>query len=278
MERVAIFGVGLIGGSFALALRRAGYGGEIVGVSSPRTIAEAVERGIVDRGADAAVAAREADFVYLSQPVLTIIRTLEYCGAQFRKDALVTDAGSTKARVVETARRTVSEAMFVGGHPLAGKERRGVLESDAALFEGRKYVVTPLLAEDAGTARFRSLIEWIGRIGAEPVILDPDAHDRLVAQTSHVPQLLSTALASLLSEVADVEKVAGPAALEFTRLGASPFDVWSDILATNQANIDDTLAAVLAKLNELRRMVGTEALRGEFERAAVGATKLRGGK
>jgi prephenate dehydrogenase len=275
MRRVAIFGVGLIGGSFALALRRAGFTGEITGVSSPQTIKAALAAGVIDRGADGDTAARECDFVYLSQPVLGIIRALEQYGAVFRNDAIVTDAGSTKAQIAETARAYVKKALFVGGHPMAGKERRGVQESDAALFEGRKYILTPLAEEHVGSSGFQTLSSWIEMMGAVPVILNADEHDRLVAYTSHVPQLLSTALASVLSEVEAADKVAGPAVLELTRLALSPFDVWYDIFSTNTANIQAALTDVTAKLESMKEQLKSEALGAEFARAAAAARKLR---
>lgn len=275
MRHVAIFGVGLIGGSFALALRRAGFTGDITGVSSPQTLEAAIAAGVIDRGADAVTAARECDFIYLAQPVSGIIAALERYGPLFRDDALVTDAGSTKAQIARAARAGVKHALFVGGHPMAGKERRGVQESDAGLFEGRKYILTPLQDRDVTTGAFHALSAWIERIGSTPVILDADEHDRLVAYTSHVPQLLSTALASVLAEVKGADQVAGPAVLELTRLALSPFEVWRDILSTNSGNVEAVLSALAAKLKTMAQMLDNGALADEFDRAAGAARLLR---
>jgi len=185
VKTVAIVGVGLIGGSFALALRKAGFQGRIIGVSSPATIDKAFSRGAIDEALPLAEAAAAADLVYLSQPISRIIETLKVLDT----DALVTDAGSTKAVICETARE-LKRGRFVGGHPMAGKESRGVEQADADLFRGRPYVLT---------SREPELENWIDRIGARLVLLEPAEHDRQVAFVSHLPQLLSTALASVLA-------------------------------------------------------------------------------
>jgi prephenate dehydrogenase len=275
MQRVAIFGVGLIGGSFALALRRAGFAGEIVGVSSPRTIEAAIAAGVIERGTDAVTAAKECDLIYLSQPVLGILQAIEQYGSLFREDAIVTDAGSTKEQIAGAARTHVTRALFIGGHPMAGKERSGVQEAEAGLFEGRKYILTPLTKDAISSAQFRSFSKWIEGIGAHPVILDPAEHDRLVAYSSHLPQLLSTALASVLGEVEGVAGVTGPAALDMTRLAASPFSVWYDIFLTNRGNIEAALTKLASKFQELQLLVDSEALENEFERAREAARRLR---
>lgn len=275
MQRVAIFGVGLIGGSFALALRKAGFQGEIIGVSSSRTIAEAVELGVIDRGAEPLEAAREADLIYLAQPVLTIIETLRSLGPEFRDDALVTDAGSTKSAIVAAARSSVRRALFLGGHPMAGKERRGVAAADPDLFVGRNYLLTPMNPPDEFTERVSEFKLWVEQIGALTAILSSDDHDRMVAYVSHAPQLLSTALAAVISQVPDAEKVAGPAVLEMTRLAASPFDVWKDIFATNRDNVVTAVTEVIQKLNQLTELVGKDILQKEFQSGAEGADLLR---
>lgn len=275
MRRVAIFGVGLIGGSFALALRRAGFSGEITGVSSPRTLEAALAAGVIDTAADARSAVRECDFFYLSQPVSGIIRALQEHGSEFREDAVVTDAGSTKERIADVALAQVKRALFIGGHPMAGKERRGVEESDGALFEGRKYILTPLRPGDTDTDAFRSLSSWITRIGSRPVVMGAAEHDRLVAYTSHVPQLVSTALASVLAEVDGKDQVAGPAVLEMTRLAVSPFAVWRDIFETNSNNIEAALSDLTAKLQGMKQRLNSSSMEREFERAAAAACQLR---
>lgn len=257
MKTVAIAGVGLIGGSFALALRKAGFQGRIIGVSSPATIEKALARGAIDQAMPLADAAKAADLVYLSQPISRILPTLD----ALETDALVTDAGSTKAAICERARRL---KRVVGGHPMAGKESRGVEEADADLFRGRPYVLT---------SREPELEHWIERIGARLVFLDPVEHDRQVAFVSHLPQLISTVLASVL---AGKENVAGPAASDLTRLALSPYDIWRDIFATNAEPIDAALGAFIARLQELRVQLRGPEMERVFAEAASSARVLRG--
>jgi len=259
VNTVAIVGVGLIGGSFALALRRAGFQGKIIGVSSPSTVQKALSRGVIDEALPLAEAAAAADLVYLSQPISRILATLEV----LETDALITDAGSTKAVICETARK-IKRGRFVGGHPMAGKESRGVEQADAGLFHGRPYVLT---------SREPQLETWIERFGARLVILDPIQHDQQVAFVSHLPQLLSTTLAAVL---AGKENVAGPAAADLTRLALSPYDIWRDIFATNAGPIDAALGAFIARLEEVRTHLRASEIESLFSRAAASARTLRG--
>ena len=259
MKTVVIVGVGLIGGSFALALRRAGFLGKIIGVSSSSTIQKALARGVIDEALPLAEAAAVADLVYLSQPISRIIETLKVLDT----DALVTDAGSTKAVICETAGK-LKRGRFVGGHPMAGKESRGVEQADADLFRGRPYVLT---------SREPELESWIDRMGARLVILDPADHDRQVAFVSHLPQLLSTALAAVL---AGKEQVAGPAAADLTRLALSPYDIWGDIFTTNAGPIDAAIVAFIGKLEELRAQIRSPEMDQTFTQAAASARALRG--
>jgi prephenate dehydrogenase len=256
VKTVAIVGVGLIGGSFALALRKAGFSGKIIGVSSPATVEKALALGVIDQSMTLPEAAAAADLVYLSQPISQILNTLDV----LQTEALVTDAGSTKAAICERGRRL---KRFVGGHPMAGKESRGVEHADADLFRGRPYVLT---------AREPRLESWIERFGARLVLLEPAEHDRQVAFVSHLPQLLSTTLAAVL---AGKEQVAGPAAADLTRLALSPYDIWRDIIATNAEPIDAALGAFIARLEEVRAQLRSSQLESLFSRASASARALR---
>jgi len=259
VKTIAIAGVGLIGGSFALALRKAGFQGKIIGVSSPATVQKALALGVIDEALPLAEAAAAADLVYLSQPISQILETLD----ALQTGALVTDAGSTKAVICEHGRRLKG---FVGGHPMAGKESRGVEHADADLFRGRPYVLT---------AHEPQLESWIERFGGRLVLLEPAEHDRQVAFVSHLPQLLSTTLAAVL---AGKEQVAGPAAADLTRLALSPYDIWRDIFATNAEPIDAALGAFIARLEEVRKQLRSSELEAVFSQAAASARALRGGK
>jgi prephenate dehydrogenase len=261
-----IVGVGLIGGSFALALRKAGFAGRIIGVSSAPVIRAALERGVIDAALPLAEAAAVSDFIYLAQPIERILETLDVLEAYVRPGTLITDAGSTKRAIVEKAGRTIRRGRFIGGHPMAGKESRGVEKADADLFRGRPYVLTGRDAE---------LESWIAGIGGRLVVLTAEEHDRLVAVTSHLPQLISTALASTIGAEDGAERVAGPAAMDLTRLALSPYDIWRDIFATNSSSIDAALAAFIAKLEELRSTLCGPNMEREFEKAAEATRSLR---
>jgi prephenate dehydrogenase len=264
----------LIGASFGLALRQAGFDGEILGVSSPRAADSALEAGAIDRVAALADAVGRADLVFLSSTIGRILDTVRRLDPLVRPDALVTDAGSTKCEIVDMARETLRRCQFLGGHPMAGKELRGAAAAEAGLFEGRTWVLTPDEPAELETPAARDFRGWLGRIGAGLVVLDSDEHDRVVALTSHLPQLASTALASLVGEVRRLE-VSGSGLSDMTRLAASSYDLWRDILATNYGHIERALADYIQKLEHMRENLRTRQLQQEFEHGAALAGRLR---
>ncbi|HZO54657.1 MAG TPA: prephenate dehydrogenase/arogenate dehydrogenase family protein [Bryobacteraceae bacterium] len=276
MDSVAIVGVGLIGGSFGLALREAGYTGPILGVSSEGAIAEAVERGAIDRGVNLDEAVQFASVLYLAQPISKILQVIPEL-SRARPGTLVTDAGSTKVTITEKARNFVRGAQFLGGHPMAGKETRGVGSAEAALFRGRTYFLTPREVAELDTPAASSFVSWLKRIGANVVPISPAAHDHLVAHTSHLPQLLSTSLAVALSESlgAAARTGAGPGLMDMTRLAMSSFEIWDDILRTNNKEIDGALAMMQRTLEQMRARLGNDSMRDPFEIADIFSKSLR---
>ncbi len=276
MRTVAIFGVGLIGGSFALALRKAGFTGHIIGVSSADTIQRARALGVIDEGAPAEQATHAADLIYLSQPILRIIESLPEISKWVQPGALVTDAGSTKRAIVERAASLFAPGQFLGGHPMAGRERRGVEAAEAELFHGRPYVLTPCSQAELENPVTHEFQAWVRKIGAMPVVLDPAEHDRIVAFTSHLPQLASTALAALLEGRKEPKVgVFGPALVDSTRLALSSFEIWGDILATNREPILEALKNYVAKLEDFSKDFGRASMEQQFERASKFASSLR---
>ena len=276
MPTVAIFGVGLIGGSFGLALKKAGFEGTIVGVSSEATLRLALERGAIDEAAPMADAARGADLIYLARPIGGILDTLHHLDSCVNSGTLITDAGSTKSAIVAAAHKHIRRCAFLGGHPMAGKEKRGVGEADADLFRGRTYVLTPDDPAELENAPAKDFLDWVRRIGARPVVLTPEEHDRIVSFTSHLPQLASTALAATVAEHAgDRLSVAGPGLADTTRLALSSFELWRDILATNSVAIEQALSAYISKLEHVRDNLRTREIESEFEIAAALAATLR---
>jgi len=278
MKSVAIIGTGLIGSSFGLALRQAGFDGPITGVSSPRAIADAIAAGAIDRGAPLAEAVAQADLVFLSQTIGRILDTIRHLDPLVRPDAIVTDAGSTKCEIVDLARQNIARCQFLGGHPMAGKEKRGAAEADAGLFRGRTWALTPDSPSELSTPAARDFRSWLERIGARIVVLDAEEHDRVVALTSHLPQLASTALAATVAERMGASPrwpMAGPGLEDMTRLALGSYDLWRDILATNTEHIERALAVYIQKLEHMRENLRTRQLQEEFERGAGMADRLR---
>lgn len=279
MQSVAIIGTGLIGASFGLALREAGFTGSILGVSSERALADAKLAGAIDRGASLAEAVGQADLVFLSQAIGRILDTIRHLDPLLQPGTLVTDAGSTKTTIVALARRFIRRGQFLGGHPMAGKEQRGASAGEGGLFRGRTWALTPDQPAELETAAAREFREWLERAGARIIVLDCEEHDRTVALTSHLAQLASTALASTVADCLGESshlRLAGPGLADMTRLALSSYDLWRDILATNSEPIDRALSRYIQKLEHLRENLRSRQLQEEFARAADLARRLRG--
>lgn len=277
MERVAVVGVGLIGGSFALALRQSGYTGEILGVSSSSTIEAALSRGVIDRAVSLDEAAAECDLLYLAHPIRQILTTLEALSGKLKPGALVTDVGSTKAVILAKAKATVGENAFLGAHPMAGKELRGVAAAEAGLFQGRTYFLCAADPQVLDHPVAEELVELVEKFGARPVLISAEDHDRLVSMTSHLPQLASTALAAMLSRLLDPRNAVngtGPGLMDMTRLAKSSHELWADILATNTTAIDRALSLYIKELQEVRLRLGQQDLQARFEEASSFAAML----
>ena len=278
MENVVIIGTGLIGSSFGLALRKAGYQGTITGVSSARATADAMAAGAIDRAATLEEAVPGADLVFLSQTIGRILDTVRHLDAVLKPGALVTDAGSTKCSIVDLAREQITRGQFLGGHPMAGKETRGAGSADAELFRGRTWILTPDEDPELRTPAAVEFREWLEKIGARVLVLDADEHDRVVSLTSHLAQLASTALASTVSEKLGAPprlQAAGPGLEDMTRLAMGSYEIWRDILATNSEHIEKALSFYIQELEHMRENLRTRQLQEEFERAAALARQLR---
>lgn len=277
MRTVAIVGTGLIGGSFGLALRASGFTGEILGVSSPPAVEEALRMGAIDRAAALPEAARSADLIFLAQPVRRIVETIAALDPVVRPDALITDAGSTKLAIVTAAQQHITRCSFLGGHPMAGSEKSGASAADAGLFRNRPWVLTPRAEDDLQTPAVAELRSWLERFGAEVMVMDPRQHDRIVAFTSHVPQLASTALAASLED----EGPSGPGLLDMTRLALSSFEVWKDILFTNREFVNEALRRYISTLEAVDDALDSAndaALRELFLHAQQVAARIRAGE
>lgn len=279
---MAIVGLGLLGGSLGLALKKAGFAGRIVGSARrAETRAQALALGAVDEAhAEPIEAVHGADLVILATPVAPILDNLTRLQPHLPPRALVTDVGSTKRRICEHAAKLYDQRpMFLGGHPMAGKERSGLENADARLFEGARYVLTPLKPEHSGDLRVQAFRALIASIGARAITSDPASHDVAVAYLSHLPQLLSSGLAGLVEE----KNAAGDLSLELaatgfrdvTRLADSPYSVWRDICLTNTENIQMALDALIQKMEFIKLHLGDRELEREFLAAHRLRDKLR---
>jgi prephenate dehydrogenase len=260
-NRVTVVGCGLIGASFAMALRRSRLAGTIAGWgSSDATLKKAVESGVIDE-VDQALARGEAsssDLVYLATPVCEIVNFLAERGPGMRPGTVVTDAGSTKAEICRTAQEHLSaEAIFIGGHPVAGSQHTGLAHARAELFEGQPYVLV-----GDGLELLRRTVE---AFGARVRVMTAEEHDRALAMVSHLPQLLSSALRKTVGakEGADaLLDLSGAGYRDMTRLAASSWSIWRDILATNPAPIADALEEIIGNLEQARDELRESELKG----------------
>lgn len=275
-------GTGLIGGSWGLALKAVGYQGVRIGIDRRSILRRALQRGAIDEGHENLEAAVPGtDLIILAAPVGRISLLIPWFARQAQPSALVTDVGSVKSDICRRAKESFnSGALFLGGHPLAGKEISGIDAADAALFAQSSYALTPLKPADMEDARATAFCELIQRIGARPHVTTAEVHDRVVAYTSHLPQLLSTGLASLLSELKETRSMgsgglAGPGLLDFTRLADSPYSLWRDILLTNRGNIQNAIDTFIQKLEEMKLRLSERAIEQDFKRAAHLRNRLK---
>ena len=265
-RRVAIAGIGLIGGSIALAIRDRWPSARIVGIDTPSVLTHARTSGAIDDGLPMIGALDAADLVVLAAPVRQNARLLTELPARILDTALVTDVGGTKRDIVGAARRLPAGARFIGGHPIGGAERGGFGFARRDLFQNRPWILTPLPDADAGAVAV--LRRFVEALGARPVIMEPAEHDRVMAFVSHLPQLAASALMDAVGGAVarDGLAVAGRGLVDTTRLAASPADVWRDICATNADVISGALDQLIDRLNDLR----ADLHRGEALEAVFG--------
>ena len=280
IKKIVIVGTGLIGASIGLALRRVDFPGKIIGIDNdPAEGAEAVRMGAVDYAVvseyEAMTACIEADVIVLAVPVLGILDWMRRLSPVLAPSQLVTDAGSTKLVISEAAKELFGgegQARFLPGHPMAGKESGGAARAEGTLFHGAMWLFTPIA--EIGE-RERVWQGWVDRFGCRTMDLDPARHDKICAWVSHLPQMVSTAMAAMFADefakapelADDFAAIGGRALREMTRLGASPYSMWRDVAFTNTAPLAATLFALEQRLAHLRENLKTPELRDEFAKA-----------
>src|SRR5258708_26813483 len=275
IRQITIIGTGLIGGSLALALKKHKFAGRIIGCDREATLARARNCGAIDEGfSDPGDAVRGSQLVVLATPVLAIVDLIERVGPVLPANALLTDVGSTKAAVAERALKVFGKSAgkrFLAGHPMAGKELSGVDYADADLFKKAVWFLTPLPEQNVNEGLFAEFAGWIDQIGARVAMLPPAEADRLCAWISHLPQMISTALAATLveefGEEAPLLPAGGRALQEMAPISASPDSLWRDVAISNKKNLEDALWKLEQRLAHIRENLGTRQLANEFELA-----------
>lgn len=267
-DRIGIVGLGLIGGSIALASRQLWPSALVIGVDNKDVLETAMRLHAIDVAADDPIVLAEADLVILAAPIRQNVELLDELDANVRQPAVVTDTGSTKRAIVDAARRLPPRFTFVGGHPLAGAAVGGLEHARPDLFRGRPWLFTPT-GDRAGEALDR-LDRFVRHLGAVPSLVDVDAHDRLLAFLSHLPQLTASALMEVVGSAVEEAglALAGRGLIDTTRLAASPAGIWADIVGTNADELGRALDTLIAQLQELRADLATgQRLTEVFEAA-----------
>jgi prephenate dehydrogenase len=277
-NQLGVVGTGLMGGSFALALKRAGLVKRVIGYSkSPSTTERAKKLGVIDDAAESALlAVSGSDIVLIAVPVAATETTFKAIRHLVEPGCLFMDVGSTKRDVVDAARRVLKErvASFVPAHPIAGKEAGGVQHADAALYQGRQVILTPLAQTDA--ALVQKAVDVWSALGCQVLKMTPDDHDAAFAAVSHLPHLLAFAYFSAVARQPagnDYLTLAGPGFRDFTRIAASDAAVWRDILMANREEVlkqSLRFRHTLDAIEHVMRSGNAEALEDLIKLAAEG--------
>jgi len=275
INRVTIFGTGLIGGSFALALRKYTADVHITGWDRPEVLLEAQSRGAIDAAfsAELAPALENADLVYIALPIGVTLDLLPEIARLAPPNSLITDACSTKVRIVESALEHFPEdssKLFLGGHPMAGKELAGIAHADADLFRNNTYALIGA-SPDQSEPRISAFVKILEKIGARPLWLGAQQHDYAVGLASHLPQLAAVALASFLYDHLDENglpiTLAGPGLRDSLRLAGSPYSTWRDIVLTNKDFLSAALDLFARRVDDLRERLASRDLEADFDAA-----------
>ena len=276
-EKIGIVGLGLIGGSIALAARQQWPTSLVIAVDNKDVLETAMRVHAIDVAADDPIVLAECDVVILAAPVRQNLQLLDMLDDHVRVPAVVTDTGSTKRAIVEAARRLPPRFTFIGGHPLAGAAAGGLDHARPDLFQGRPWIFTP--SSDAHGEALEKLMAFARTLGASPRTMTPDAHDRVLAFLSHLPQLTVSALMQVVGDAVreDGLGLAGRGLVDTTRLASSPADIWKDIGSTNADHLAEALDTLIALLQDLREdLAEGDRLADVFEAAGRWRKVLKG--
>ena len=284
-KRVAIVGLGLIGGSIAFAARKTWPSIHVCGIDREAVLREAVGRRAIDESATELAAVSGADLIILAAPVRQNLTLLRQVAGHASASAVITDVGGTKRSIVDAAASLAAPVTFIGGHPLGGGSRGGFEFATASLFARRPWIFTPPdKAAGAQPSQIDQAVErlsaFVAGIGAQPSVMTAAKHDQLMALLSHLPQLAVTALMEVVGTTVDGDiRFAGQGLVDTTRLASSPAEVWRDICSTNADEIARALDLLIERLSDIRSdLQRTEIIDSVFDQAAHWRAELMKGR
>jgi prephenate dehydrogenase len=271
-NRITILGVGLIGASFALALKKNGLCGTITGYGRNReNLQRAKERNIIDSfESDPVAACKDADLIMLATPVGTFLELAKAIAPALKKGTVLTDVGSVKGALVRAAEKIMpKDVYYIGGHPIAGSDRSGIDSANPELFRDAKCILTP--TEKSNSDALEKIQNLWKALGSEIVILSPEEHDRIYASVSHLPHMIAYAM---VNTVADIDSsyldFSGKGFMDTTRIASSSEELWNDICLLNRDNLFEALAVFqknLDKLDQYLKAGDSDSLKAEFRKA-----------
>ncbi len=273
-NRITILGVGLLGASFALALKKNRLCSTITGYGRNReNLLKAKERNIIDSfETDPAEACKEADMIILSTPVGSFLELIKTIAPALKKGAVLTDVGSVKGTLVRKIEKLMpKDVHYIGGHPIAGSDRSGIASANPELFRDAKYIITP--TENSDPAALEKTKDLWKALGSEVLTLSPEEHDKIYAAVSHLPHLIAYAM---VNTVADMDRAyldfCGKGFMDATRIAGSSEELWNDICILNRDNLVDTLDVFKRNINMLDKYLkagDSDSLKAEFRKARV---------
>lgn len=284
-KTITIYSVGLLGGSIGLALKKSGYQGTIIGLSSPKAIEQSLELGCIDEGYgydQLEKIIKRTDIIILCSPIEIILKTIKKLSKmELPKGLIITDVGSTKANITFEAKELLPPHVnFIAGHPMAGSEKSGPTAADPFLFQNAIYVLYPL--ENVPAEIFKEFSELLTKhLGCREIVIDPDTHDQIAATVSHVPHLLAVALVNtaelMEKKIAGTMELAAGGFRDMTRIASAPYKMWHDIFNTNKQKITTVLDICIEQLQDMKHRLKINALEEPFESAAETRSEISRG-
>ncbi|MFH1759796.1 MAG: prephenate dehydrogenase/arogenate dehydrogenase family protein [bacterium] len=276
-EKITLVGMGLLAGSLAAMLKRKGYSGNIVGVSRKNTIDQASAMGLISEGYEyheLSKGVHKSDLVILCTPINNIIELIKELGANpqwLKPGCLITDIGSTKADITDTVKKHINSSIyFIGGHPMAGSEKRGINNLDPFLYENSICVLTPCI--NTPQDKIDELSSFWTSLGAKVKIMGAHTHDRIAAAISHLPQILAVSLVNMIGKLNQRDNnyltLAAGGFRDMTRIASSGYAMWGDIFSTNKTELRHAISSYIEKLSEIQQNLENDCLQPEFENAA----------